>query len=137
MAVNFHDLGGTSADKPYWNALAEGRLEMQRCAKCATWHWPAVWRCADCGSWEQEWVAVPMEGEIYTWTRTWHPFPGTEGFGSPFVTVSVTLPTAGNKRLSGILTPDGDVKIGAKVVGTPAANAFGGSMIPSIHWRLA
>ena len=37
MAVNFHDLGGTSADKPYWNALAEGRLEMQRCAKCATW----------------------------------------------------------------------------------------------------
>src|SRR3546814_3931465 len=67
------------ADGPYWQALAEGRLELPRCEGCNRWHWPAVFRCGECGSWDHRWHTVATEGTIFSWTRTWHPFDGSEG----------------------------------------------------------
>ena len=67
------------ADQPYWDGLAQGRLVMPHCAGCGHWHWPAVWRCGECGSWDQVWAPLDPAGAIYTWTRTWHPFPGKIG----------------------------------------------------------
>jgi uncharacterized OB-fold protein len=127
----------TGADQRFWDALAGGRLEMQRCARCASWHWPAVWRCAECGCWEQAWVETPMRGEIYAWTRNWHPFGGLEAIGTPFVTVVVSLAGAGGRRLAGLLEGgEGGLTTGAGVEGRIAATPVGGDLIPSIHWRL-
>lgn len=126
------------ADGRYWQALAAGGLEMPQCAGCGRWHWPAVWRCGDCGSWDQAWRAVPMTGAVYSWTRTWHPFGGTEGIGIPFVTVVVELPEAGGRRLTGVLEGETEaVAIGAPVRGEVGETLFTGQLIPTIRWRLA
>lgn len=127
----------TGADQAYWDGLAEGRVLMQRCAACGVWHWPAVWRCAECGGWDQAWVEIEPTGEIFTWTRTWHPFPGTEALGSPFVSLVVGLPGAGGRRLTGLLEGDADgVAIGARVRGRVAETAIMGRVIPALRWRL-
>lgn len=127
-------------DAPYWTALEGGRLALPRCASCARWHWPAVARCGDCGEWGLTWQAVPMEGTVFSWTRTWHPFGGTEGLETPFVTVVVAITGAGERRLMGLLegVPDGqDVATGAPVVGRVTRTRYGGDDIPTITWRFA
>lgn len=128
----------TGADQRYWDALAEGRLEMPRCAGCQRWHWPAVWRCGACGSWGQTWHAVPLEGVIYSWTRTWHPFGGTEEIGTPFVSAVASLPHAGGRRLVGILEGDeAGLGIGAPVLGRISTTHVWGDDILAVRWRLA
>lgn len=125
------------ADGPYWRALEGGGLELPRCVGCGRWQWPAVWRCGACGSWEQRWTAVEITGSVYSWTRTHHPFGGTEGIGVPFVTVVVELAGAGGVRLTGVLEDEPqDVAIGAAVTGIVGETAFEGMNIPTIRWRL-
>jgi hypothetical protein len=124
------------ADGEYWRALEEGRLELPVCQGCGRWHWPAVWRCGDCGGWEHAWREVPMQGTIFTWTRTWHPFAGTEAIGPPFVSLVVALDDA-PVRLTGLLMrSDADVRIGAAVSGSPGVTRIGDEDIPAIRWSL-
>jgi uncharacterized OB-fold protein len=131
--VHFRGLG---PDEPYWSALSEGRLALPRCRSCGTWHWPAVSRCGICGSWQQEWHNVPLEGRVFTWTRTWHAFQGAEGLHAPFVTVLVELPRTGGRRVLGLYDGD-EPKIGTNVVGTVRGTTVSGGSLPALHWRLA
>lgn len=128
----------TGADARYWQAVAEGRIELPRCAGCGRWHWPAVWRCGDCGSWEHNWVEVAPRGTIYAWTRTFHPFGGLEDLARPFVSIIVALDEA-PARLMGLLDADGDtqVAIGDRVVGRPGETRFAGDTLTAMHWHLA
>lgn len=125
----------TGADQGYWQALAEGRLDLPRCAGCGRWHWPAVWRCGECGSWEHAWVPVPLTGEIFTWTRTWHPFGGLEEIGVPFVTAVVALDDAPPLRMVGIYDDGGEIAIGLRVEGRVGQTPFGGQSVPALRWR--
>ena len=78
-----------------------------------------------------------MKGAIFTWTRTWHPFGGTEGIGVPFVSVVVSLDGA-PVRLTGLLAQtDADVRIGAAVEGTASVTRIGDDDVPSIRWSLS
>lgn len=125
---------GLGNDARYWEALADGRLNLPRCAGCQKWSWPAPYRCGDCGSWDFLWVDVDMEGEVYSWTRVHHPFAGAEALGLPYVTVSIALPNAGGIRLFGTLANQADARIGLKVRGhVVAAHAFEQS-VPAIKW---
>ncbi|NGY04328.1 Zn-ribbon domain-containing OB-fold protein [Solimonas terrae] len=125
------------ADGPYWQALAEDRLELPRCEGCGRWHWPAVFRCGECGSWTQHWHAVPAEGTIFSWTRSWHAFDGSEGIGVPYVSLIVELPQAGGRRLLGLLEGDAAaLRIGARVRGRIAVTEIWGERIPSLRWNL-
>ncbi len=124
------------AEGRYFEALAEGHLELPRCAGCGRWHWPAVWRCGDCGAWDHEWRSTPLCGTVFSWTRTWHRFGGAEGFATPFVTALVTLDGA-PVRLIGVLEGEETaLKIGAAVAGRIDRTAFGEHAIPAIRWRL-
>lgn len=78
-----------------------------------------------------------MRGVIYSWTRVWHPFEGTEAFGSPFVTLSVALPQAGDLRLMGVLEGEGDPAIGTSVVGHVAEVEVYGRTIPGLRWAVS
>ena len=128
--------GQLGAEGRYWQALREGHLELPRCSGCGAWHWPAVWRCGECGSWEHEWVRQALAGTIYSWTRTWHPFGGTEAFAKPFVTLVVALRDV-PCRLTGVLEgPEDGVAIGTAVSGRIATTAFAGGNIPSLRWAI-
>ena len=125
------------ADQPYWDGLNAGRVRMPRCLGCGRWHWPAVWRCGDCGVWEHEWIDVAPRGAIYTWSRTWHPFPGLEGFGAPFISVVVEVDGTGGRRQTGVLEADeAGLKIGARVTGRAASTEVMGRARPHRTWRL-
>ena len=129
--------GPLGAEGRYWEALAEGHLELPQCAACRRWHWPAVWRCGKCGSWEHYWREVPLTGAIFTWTRTWHKFAGTERLDKPFVTLLVSL-TDVPVRLLGVLEGvEEGVRIGAAVTGCIDHTRFGDQSVPAIRWRLS
>ena len=125
----------TGADGPYWSALLEGRLQLQRCAACKQWHWPAVWRCSHCGSWEQSWEDVSLRGKVYSWTRTWHAFAGIEHLAKPFVIAVVKLDGGGGARLVGIVDDNADVAIGDAVAGCVGETPYDGASIPALKWR--
>lgn len=128
---------GLGNDAPYWRALWDGELALPMCPTCKRWRWPAPFRCSDCGGWSFEWRPVEIKGEIYSWTRTWHPFDGAQDLKRPYVTVSVALPHAGGIRLFGLLEPGDHAKIGAPVLGeTRRTRAFGRDL-PVLSWRLA
>lgn len=126
---------GLGADGPYWQALNEGQLQLQCCSQCNTWHWPAVYRCAECGSWEQHWRPVDMQGEIFTWTRTWHDFGAPDELKAPYVSVLVALDGANHTRLLGVLAEQTDVAIGMQVTGKIRTVTHHGQKIPVIEWQ--
>jgi len=129
-------MSSPGADLPYWSALAQGALKLPRCAGCGAWQWPAVWRCGNCGTWEQRWQQVEPRGTVYSWTRTWHPFAGAD-LPTPYVTLLVELPQAGNIRLLGLLDPpEVGLRIGAAVSGAAAVTRLAGRDIPALRWRL-
>lgn len=77
-----------------------------------------------------------MTGTLFTWTRTWHRFAGTEGIEVPFVIALVELPAAGNRRILGLF--DGQApRIGAPVSGSIAPTKVSDGEIPALHWRIA
>lgn len=127
-----------SADTPYWEGLRQGQLRLQQCQSCSTWHWPAVWRCGECGNWDPAWTDIVLEGEVYSWQTTWHPFGGTEHIGVPYTTVLAALPQAGGRRLLGLFEGDvAQLATGVALVGRIAETVIGGEAIPSLRWRVA
>lgn len=129
---------GLGADEPYWRALEAGRFEMQRCAGCDEWHWPAVWRCSACSSWEQRWVPVPLVGAVFSWTRTWHDFGAAREHGLPFISVVVSLDAAAARRVLGTLVHDSPaIQIGARVEGHIDRIDVDGRALPVLRWRLS
>lgn len=122
------------AESEYWDGLLAGELRLQRCAGCRAWHWPAVFRCAACGSWEHLWEPVALTGNVYSWTRNWHPFGGLEALEKPFVIAVVALGGGGGARLVGIMDDPGDVHIGQTVRGRITTTQFAADTVPSIRW---
>lgn len=130
--------GSRDVDARFWQALAEGHLEMPRCSGCGQWHFPAVSRCGACGAWGMDWHPVPARGTIFSWTRTWQNFGGAEAIDRPYVSAVIQLDEAGGLRLMGLLEgADTDIAIGAPVVGHVGSVAYGERAIATIKWRLA
>lgn len=58
----------TPVSAPFWDALAEDRLVLQRCGRCSAWaHYPRL-RCPRCLSQEMGWQEVPAQGTVYAMT---------------------------------------------------------------------
>ena len=127
---------GLGADGRYWEALANGQLELPRCAQCESWRWPAPFRCGECGSTRMDWMTIEPEGKIYTWTRVWHRFGGTETFSLPFIAVLVELPAAGGIRLLGRLDQAAcEPRIDQPVIGYMVQTEAFGRSIPAWRWK--
>lgn len=106
-------------DAPYWMALREERLLLQRCRHCRGWQWGPEWLCHRCRSFELSFAPVEPVGRIYSYERVWHPVHSALREQGPYVIVLVELPQADGVRLVGNLLGDplAEVEIGAPVVG--------------------
>lgn len=126
-------------DAPYWEGLAQGILKIQRCVNCAEWIWPAEHRCGGCGSFELRWQALdPVEGRVYSWTRTHYPFVPAYTDLIPYINVLVELPDAGGRRMVGLLTDRVErVRIGDRVSPVFEASQPRTRDLPALRWRLS
>ncbi|MEY2433821.1 MAG: uncharacterized protein QOC92_3546 [Acidimicrobiaceae bacterium] len=52
----------------FWQAAAEGRLDLQRCAMCGWHRHPPTEGCFHCGSMDWGWDTLPGTGEVFTYT---------------------------------------------------------------------
>lgn len=125
-------------DQPYWDNLAAQCLTMQRCDECLAWIWGPNWMCSSCRSMELTWTEVEPAGTVYSWTRTWQPFSPEFVDHTPYLSVLVELPGAGNRRILGILlgAQDQDPVVGEPVVGIFQSDELtGGATV--LRWRRA
>ncbi|WP_460438689.1 Zn-ribbon domain-containing OB-fold protein [Amycolatopsis stemonae] len=121
------------SDRPFWEALRDGRLVLPRCEACGTWRALGRALCAECWSFDVVWEAVEPEGTVYTWIRTHRAFMSELDVEVPYVTVLVELDAA-PVRLLGILV-EGEAAIGDRVHGViqqPASSEW-----PVLRWRAA
>lgn len=81
----------------FYDALRRGELTTTECAECGTVHFPPRIVCPECLADELVYVALPHEGELYSFTEV----RGTASIGlnedTPFVAGTVDL---GDVRLS-------------------------------------
>ena len=105
----------TPAHEPFWNALREHRLEIQRCDRCGRFRFIPTELCPFCGSPTATWTPVAGTGEVYTYTIVHRaPTPAYQE-DAPYVIAHVTL-DEGPRMISTIVgcAPD-DVEIGMRV----------------------
>lgn len=100
---------------PYWDAIQQRRLLIQRCERCGTHQYYPRAVCTTCTSIEIGWVESPGLGEVYSYTiarRAAHPaFEGR----LPYAIVLVDL-DEGVRMLANLAADDlNDVHIGARV----------------------
>ena len=78
----------TPTSQPFWDALSEGRVEIQRCDDCGAWvHYPRA-RCNSCLSDALTWTGVSGEGTVYTFTVARQPTtPAFAGVENPIIAV--------------------------------------------------
>jgi uncharacterized protein len=58
----------TPVSQPFWAALREERVQLQRCDECATWVYYPRSRCPHCLSDQLTWTEVDGRGTVYTFT---------------------------------------------------------------------
>lgn len=56
--------------EPFWSAVADGVLKIQRCGGCGTYFHPPVGICPDCLSSGLEYSPVSGKGSLYSFTVT-------------------------------------------------------------------
>ncbi|MGE0861764.1 MAG: Zn-ribbon domain-containing OB-fold protein [Gammaproteobacteria bacterium] len=95
--------------EPYYAALNEERLVMQRCSTCARLRWHPAPLCLDCGASEHEWTQLSGRGRVYTWTVVTHPVHPAAVERVPYVVVEVELvEQAGLRMVSNLVDCDPD-----------------------------
>jgi uncharacterized OB-fold protein len=99
---------------PWWQAAAEHRLVVQRCAACGHLHMPPTPVCPECRNSESSWQQVSGRGEVYTYTIAHRPI--AQGQPLPTVIAVIALEDAGGVRLLSNLV---DVDPAAISIGMP------------------
>jgi uncharacterized OB-fold protein len=123
---------------PYWNALREERLLIQRCTCCGTWQFAPEWICNHCHEFDPGWTQVDAVGRIYSWERVWHPAHPALKFHGPYLAVLIELPHAGGTRMVGNLIGDPlqEVLIGLEVIGVFEHHTNTEIKYSLLQWRL-
>jgi uncharacterized OB-fold protein/acyl dehydratase len=108
----------TTHDNQWWfDALNEGRLQVQRCTDCGLVRHPAGPMCPSCHSLSWTPVDVGLTGEIHSYVIT-H-FPQVPSFEYPLPVVLVDLEAAGGEPVRMVMntadTEHDRLAIGAKV----------------------
>lgn len=82
---------------PFWQAAADHRLVVQRCAECGETRHPPAPVCPECRSGEADWQELPGRGELYTYTVVHRPIAAEQTL--PFIIAVVALEGSGGLRM--------------------------------------
>jgi uncharacterized OB-fold protein len=82
---------------PFWQAAAEHRLVVQRCAGCGHMRLPPAPLCPECRSTDADWKQLSGRGEVYTYTIVHRPIAA--GQPLPTIIAVIALEDAGGVRL--------------------------------------
>ena len=105
--------------KPYWAALAEGRLDIQQCLDCGRWTWPPQPICSKCQSENLTWRTPSGTGKVHSWVVPHRAFyPSLTGL-VPFALVLVALDEEADALIPGRLVSDAEVHQGMRVRAVP------------------
>ena len=105
----------TPTSQPFWDALAERRVEIQHCDDCSSWvFYPRV-RCAGCLSSALTWTEVSGEGTVYTFTVARQ--PTTLAFADVVIPIIAVVELDEGPRLTTSLesVDPADVRVGMRV----------------------
>ncbi len=58
----------TKTSRPFWDALDEGRIEIQQCERCTKWVFYPRNICPYCGAMDLCWKIVSGKASLYTFT---------------------------------------------------------------------
>ena len=100
---------------PYWQALAEGRLVLQRCADCRRWTWPARPICSGCYGFDLTWEDAAGTGEVYSWIVTYQPYSAALAAIVPYVVALVRVDEQDDILIPGRFASDAEIHQGMKV----------------------
>lgn len=100
---------------PYWDALRDHRLAVQRCNECGSLRNVPKELCAHCHSAGATWTEIPGGGEIYTYTVVHRaPTPAYQA-EAPYVLAHVAM-DAGIRMIGRVRDIDPEeVRIGLRV----------------------
>ena len=104
----------------YWAALADGRVEVQRCADCGHWTWPPRPICSGCHGEHLEWTPVSGRGEVHSWVTTHQAYAPSLAPLVPYTVVLVRLDEQPDVMIPGRLVTDGDIARGMRARAVPA-----------------
>jgi uncharacterized OB-fold protein len=76
---------------PFWAALRDGRLDLQRCLQCDTVRAPPGPRCPHCGEAASCWHTMSGRAELVTWTVMHQRYFPDYGDGTPYAVLLVRL----------------------------------------------
>jgi uncharacterized protein len=108
---------GDRDSTPWWTALAQHELRLQRCHDCGTLRWPARAMCNRCGSLEWSWVTASGRATVASWIVNAHRF--SDAFAVPYVVVMARLDEQDDILVPGAYggASDGhDLRIGRRLV---------------------
>jgi uncharacterized OB-fold protein len=101
--------------KPYWDAAAEGRLLLQRCADCEAVIWYPRGFCPACSGSRLDWFEASGRGTVYSFTVVRRGAMGLYAGTEPYVLAYVEL-DEGPRVMTNVVDCDPDaVSVGDAV----------------------
>jgi uncharacterized OB-fold protein len=111
----------------YWEALGQGRFELQRCGDCRHWTWPPRPVCSGCHGERLGWEEVSGTGEVHGWIVTHQVYGPGYGALVPYTVVLVRLDEQPDLLVPGRFTSEVEVHQGlrVRVVCQPVGDGLG------------
>ena len=100
---------------PFWDALSEGNLRVQRCESCDTLrHYPSP-MCGRCQSMQVAWSELSGRGTVHSWTVTHQTALPAFKDQVPYALVTVDLAEGVRMLAPLVATPFDDLRVGLPV----------------------
>jgi uncharacterized OB-fold protein len=99
----------TPLSKPYWDALAEGRLTFQHCGNCGHNWLPPRAECPECLGAEWEWQTASGKGRVISWVIYHHAYHEAFRDRLPYNVALVEL-DEGPRLITNIVNPEAGMK---------------------------
>jgi uncharacterized OB-fold protein len=101
--------------KPFWDALQQGELRLQRCGHCGHCNHPPLLICPKCHHRELSWEKVATTGTLYSYTIVYRPPMAAFKQDVPYGVGLVDVDGTDARLLTNILGPVDTLHIGMRL----------------------